>query len=42
MLIPSLSWYENVAGKKATAADGREASDSITMDILPQPELELN
>lgn len=26
---------------KATAADGREATGSITMDILPQPELEL-
>lgn len=26
---------------KATAADGREASDSITMDVLPQPEVEL-
>lgn len=26
---------------KATAADGREASGSITMDVLPQPEVEL-
>lgn len=26
---------------KATAADGREATGSITMDVLPQPEVEL-